>query len=58
MPANDPVCGMKVETNSPYHTEYKGQTYHFCSSDCKDEFMENPERYTKKKTVSSRSKSK
>lgn len=56
MPSNDPVCGMKVESNSPHRTEYKGQTYYFCSSDCKEEFMANPEQYAKKKTVGSHSK--
>lgn len=51
MSVSDPVCGMKVDDTSPHRTDYKGETYFFCSSDCKDEFIEHPEQYTKKKTV-------
>lgn len=44
----DPVCGMNVdETNTEYQTQYGGQTYSFCSQECKDTFEEKPERYAR-----------
>jgi len=45
--ATDPVCGMDVdEKKSSAKTEYDGQTFYFCSSECKREFQEDPESYT------------
>lgn len=42
----DPVCGMGVDDMSPQHqTRYGGQTYSFCSQQCKHEFEQNPEQY-------------
>ena len=42
--AKDPVCGMEVdEKDTKERSDYMGQTYYFCSSECKDEFEENPE---------------
>ncbi len=42
----DPVCGMNVSLeNPPVSTVYKGQTYLFCSGDCKNMFEENPDKY-------------
>ena len=42
----DPVCGMDVEiANAAGHSEYKGQSYHFCGSKCKEKFDSNPEQY-------------
>jgi Cu+-exporting ATPase len=42
----DPVCGMKVdENNSQHQMQYGGQTYSFCSQQCKNEFEQNPEQY-------------
>jgi len=42
----DPVCGMNVdETNSEHQTKYAGQTYAFCSQQCKDKFEQSPEQY-------------
>ena len=35
----DPVCKMDVDTqNAETKTQHKGQTYYFCSSDCKEKF--------------------
>ena len=35
----DLVCGMDVEsTAAAGRTEYKGQTYYFCGSKCKEKF--------------------
>lgn len=42
----DPVCGMDVDTASAAaRTEYKGQTYYFCASKCKQAFDLNPEQF-------------
>jgi Cu+-exporting ATPase len=41
----DPVCGMNVEDKSPHTSTSAGQTYRFCSPDCKKEFDRQPDRY-------------
>ena len=41
----DPVCGMKVDAASPYHTTQNGHTYQFCSATCRDRFEANPSQY-------------
>ncbi|MBV8121142.1 MAG: heavy metal translocating P-type ATPase [Alphaproteobacteria bacterium] len=42
----DPVCGMMVDAaSSPHHAEYRGNTYHFCSSRCREKFTAEPARY-------------
>jgi P-type Cu+ transporter len=42
----DPVCSMDVETaTAAGRTEYKGQTYYFCCSKCKEKFDLKPEQY-------------
>jgi Cu+-exporting ATPase len=42
----DPVCGMDVTyENAQARSEYNGQTYYFCSMDCKEQFDREPERY-------------
>src|SRR5580693_7314142 len=44
--AIDPVCGMRVD---PEHaagkTTYKGESYYFCSTNCRAKFEGDPERY-------------
>jgi YHS domain-containing protein len=43
--AIDPVCGMSVvKADAPATFEYKGTTYYFCSSDCKETFVKDPEK--------------
>ena len=43
----DPVCGMEVTYETAQaRSEYDGQTYYFCSLDCKEQFDQNPENYT------------
>ena len=43
----DPVCGMEVTYETAQaRSEYDGQTYYFCSLDCKEQFDQNPEKYT------------
>ncbi len=42
----DVVCGMTVDTATAQHkSEYKGQTYYFCSPGCKTAFDKGPEKY-------------
>ncbi|MEE9101905.1 heavy metal translocating P-type ATPase [Pseudomonas nitroreducens] len=41
----DPVCGMKIRTDSPYHLEHAGKAYWFCSEKCLSTFKAAPERY-------------
>ena len=42
----DVVCGMTVDTETAQHrSEYKGQTYYFCSPGCKTSFDKEPEKY-------------
>ena len=41
-----PVCGMKVdEATAPANATHEGQTYLFCSTECKDTFIANPRKY-------------
>ena len=42
----DPVCGMRVDPLAGKPTvEHGGVDYHFCSADCHDKFLTDPERY-------------
>ena len=42
----DPVCNMQVdEKNATAQSEYQGQTYYFCSHNCKERFDKNPQQY-------------
>jgi Cu+-exporting ATPase len=44
--AKDPVCGMTVdEDRAGARSEYQGQTFYFCSQDCKNKFDKSPETY-------------
>ncbi len=44
--ARDPVCGMQVdEKKSAGSSQYKGQTYHFCSTSCKGQFEKDPDKF-------------
>ena len=43
---HDPVCGMDIDPATAAGTsEYKGQTYYFCSAGCKKSFDKDPEKY-------------
>jgi YHS domain-containing protein len=47
--AIDPVCGMTVKKASAKATfDYKGQTYYFCATGCKDRFAKEPDKYLAK----------
>ncbi len=42
----DPVCGMHVDPDtSSFQHEHGGDRYYFCTSVCRDEFMQHPERF-------------
>ena len=44
--AVDPVCKMTVEpAKAAAQSTYRGQTYYFCSPECKKTFDKNPEKY-------------
>jgi Cu+-exporting ATPase len=43
---HDPVCGMDIDpATAASISEYKGQTYYFCSLGCKKSFDKDPEKY-------------
>lgn len=44
----DPICGMKTAEHLKDTANYKGKTYGFCNSMCKDEFKKDPEKYAVK----------
>lgn len=42
----DPVCKMEVNpASAAAQSEYQGQTFYFCSSECQRQFDADPERY-------------
>jgi len=42
----DPVCKMEVNPASAEgQSEYQGQTFYFCSAECKRRFDASPEQY-------------
>lgn len=44
--ARDPVCRMEVNEKEAAATSvYKGQTYYFCHTSCKEKFDKEPELY-------------
>lgn len=49
-----PVCDMKVDPQSAPKSEYQGQTYYFCSLNCKQAFDENPKEYLDKERSAGR----
>ena len=44
--SRDPVCGMQASEGVT--TGHQGETYHFCSSHCREQFVKNPEAYADK----------
>jgi YHS domain-containing protein len=44
--AKDPVCGMGVDRDkSTAASVYRGKTFHFCSTSCRDKFEKEPAKY-------------
>lgn len=47
--ATDPVCGMAVDpTIARHHSEYRGETFYFCSLMCQKAFEDDPLHYLDK----------
>jgi YHS domain-containing protein len=44
----DPACGMPLTAGLEDTTRYKGKLYGFCSKECKEEFLKNPDGYSAK----------
>jgi YHS domain-containing protein len=44
----DPACGMPLTAGLEDTMRYKGRLYGFCSKECKEEFLKNPEGYSAK----------
>ncbi len=44
----DPACGMPLTAGLEDTTRYKGKLYGFCSKECKEEFLKNPDGYAAK----------
>jgi len=46
MKKRDPVCHMEVDPKSAAgQSQYAGDTYYFCSPQCKQRFDADPEKY-------------
>ena len=43
----DPVCGMKVDSESGRSLEHAGKRYYFCSQHCVEKFSADPDKYLK-----------
>ncbi len=42
----DPVCGMELTPGQvEAQDRYKGKAYYFCSEECRQTFMEDPEAF-------------
>lgn len=42
----DMICGMEIKLKDvKFWVDYKGETYYFCSENCKDHFKGNPKMY-------------
>ena len=41
----DPVCGMRVKSDSEHRHTFQGRDYRFCGAHCLTRFRENPESY-------------
>jgi YHS domain-containing protein/TusA-related sulfurtransferase len=57
--AVDPVCGMTIAKATAEATfDYKGTTYYFCNTGCKEAFAKDPEKYLKAQAEKSEMKGK
>ena len=43
----DPVCGMTVDADTKFTSEYHGHLYGFCSEQCRKTFVAHPAQYVK-----------
>jgi len=35
----DPICGMTVDAATAIHAEREGETFYFCSGECRQKFL-------------------
>ena len=49
----DPVCGMTVATEGRIRVEHDGRAFVFCSTNCRDRFLADPDRYVSPSTTPS-----
>jgi Cu+-exporting ATPase len=48
----DIVCGMEVDpTDAPAQSEHGGKMYYFCSSDCLNQFEDDPDAFAARHTA-------
>lgn len=47
--AKDPACNMPISAGVEDTAHYKDKVYGFCSKECKEEFLKDPESYLAKK---------
>lgn len=40
-----PVCHMDVDPQNAPTADFNGEQYHFCSEGCREQFLQDPERY-------------
>ena len=45
----DPVCGMKVSSESERYFDHRQERYHFCCDNCSKKFSARPEIYLNKR---------
>lgn len=38
----DPVCGMFIDPKTSIKSRFKGKSFYFCSSECKEKFDKQP----------------
>ena len=38
----DPICGMTVDAATAPHAEWNGETFYFCSDQCRLKFLSTP----------------
>ena len=49
--ATDYVCGVQVENESRYFSDYNGNTWYFCSPECKRKFDDHPDHFIRERTT-------
>jgi YHS domain-containing protein len=50
--ARDPVCDMIVDVATAQRASFQGETYYFCSDECRKAFEANPAHYAARATQS------
>ena len=52
MQVKDVVCGMTIDAEKAFGTsDFGGETFYFCSANCKEKFDQNPEKFVEKKPL-------